>query len=373
MKLRVADRILVFTAGLLLLACCTGIVCQLFFGVNVIAFAERLFSSDSLRVRSILIGIAVLTLLLGCYCVLVLFRHRRRRDRFVFQKNENGDLAISIKALENMVQKCLDQHKEIDAQKLRLESRKDGLLISITGDVAGGISIPLTVEALQKQIRQYVTACSGVEIKGITVQIEGSGEDAPEAPFAIAAPSARPLLREAEENTAVQAHIPDNRNELISDEGSDVVEESAQETQKTQSPASVSEVVPEQDDQDDRPLHQRLFSAQPEPCIVPEPPVNQENQGLDHEDHEQVSEKECAEAEEFAEEMVSMQASEVPSESDAAEPDHMEENESNKEDVVPASDEISEPQLSGDSSFLESLKAFDHAIAGEETEEKDHE
>jgi hypothetical protein len=59
--------------------------------------------------------------------------------------------------------------------------------------VAGGVSIPLTVDALQQQIKQYVTACSGVEVKDIRVQIESSGEDAKESLYAIEAPTAKAL------------------------------------------------------------------------------------------------------------------------------------------------------------------------------------
>ena len=273
MRLRVSDRILVAVAGLLLIAICAGMIAQLFFGVDVAGVAVRAFSSESPRVRWALTALAAFLLLLGLYCLFVLFRHRKRKDKFILQKNDGGELAISINALENMVQKCLDQQENISVKKVYLENRKDGLLIRLDGSVAGGISIPLTVEALQKQIRQYVTACSGVEIKGIRVQIEASGEDAENAPFAIAAPISRPLLKEAEEKTA--SHQND-------DAAPAVLPQNPQETEPVQTQAPVQESAiprPEPviiDDDDDRPLHQRLFSAQPENCIVPEPPAGPE-------------------------------------------------------------------------------------------------
>ena len=45
MKLRIADRILVACAGLLLLAACAGLVAQLFFGADLVSLAVRAFSS----------------------------------------------------------------------------------------------------------------------------------------------------------------------------------------------------------------------------------------------------------------------------------------------------------------------------------------
>ena len=176
MRLRIADRILVAIAGLLLLAICAGIVAQMFFSVDLVSLAVRAFSSDAPQVRWGLIGLATVFLLLGGYCVMVLFRHRRRKDKFILQKNDSGELAISVKALEHMVQKCVDQHPEMDIQHLYLENRKDGLLIRLRGSVAGGISIPLTVEALQKQNAGILfagdEATTDIKVTGYPVQFE---------------------------------------------------------------------------------------------------------------------------------------------------------------------------------------------------------
>ena len=336
MRLRILDRILVAVAGLLLLACCAGIVAQLFFNVNLVDFAAKAFQSERTEARIALIAAAVLLLLLGLYCVAVLFRHRKRKDKFILQRNDNGELAISVKALENMVQKCLDQHREIDVKNLYLENRKDGLLIRIRGSVAGGISIPLTVEALQKQIRQYVTACSGVEVKGIRVQIESSGEDAKDAPFAIAPPAAKPLLHEAAEKPApepvkpVESMPADNGAQPAAVPGSGAV---------TAPPAA--EIPTEEED--DRPLHQRLFSPKQEPCIVPVPPA------------EEKAQEEAAPAS-------------TPEQDAAAEPENAESEPKDAEaQNAPAEEqETREEEKRGeaDPAFLESLKAFDDLVTG---------
>lgn len=269
MKLRIADRILVAIAGLILIACCAGIVAQMFFETDLVALAGKVFSKNTPEFRVCLIALAAILFLLGLYCILVLFRHRRRRDKFILQKTDNGELAISLKALENLVAKCLEQHDELTVQSQHLENQRDGLLIRIRGTVAGGISIPLTVETLQKQIKQYVTACSGVEVKGIQVRIEDSGEDAKDAPFAIEAPAAMPLLRSAEKQPDTdrpqQEEEPEPKAAFTAD--------------PVTVPADVKDYsipIPDEDDTDDRPLHQRLFSPKAEPCIVPEPPKPEE-------------------------------------------------------------------------------------------------
>lgn len=283
MKIRILDRILVALAGLLMIAGVAALAAQLFFGKNVAGRVTTWLNNDSLRVYIIIAGILIC--LLGVYCVLLLFRHKGRDGKFVMQRTENGELAISLKALETMVQKCLEQHKEVNAQAVSLDNQKGSLLIRIRGTVAGGISIPLTVETLQQQIKQYVTACSGVEVKDIRVEIESSGPDAKDAPFKIEAPAARGLLKGTGEEPlpTTEAVKPEEKAKPAApDEKKETTEAEAPAAEKTQAEDELSAAAaaaallmnqaPEDDD--DRPMHQRLFSTVEEPCVMPMPPTD---------------------------------------------------------------------------------------------------
>ena len=317
MKIRILDRILVAVAGLLVLAGCAALAAQLFFGKDVAAWAGRILADESVRIW--LIAALALLLILGVYCVLILFRHRSRHDKFVMQKTENGELSISLKAMESMVQKCLDPHKELSVQSVRLENQKGGLLIRIRGTVAGGVSIPLTVDALQQQIKQYVTACSGVEVKDIRVQIESSGPEATESLYAIEAPTARALpssgvkeekpVEHAEEKTE---EIPDEELETIAAEIPKPEPAEAENEEEAEEPTVVvpeaAVVAAEQlkkeapEEEDDRPMHQRLFSSYEEPCVMPMPPEKEEITEAAAEEVEKAVEEKAEAAEEKAEE-----------------------------------------------------------------------
>ena len=291
MKIRILDRILVALAGLLMIAGVAALAAQLFFGKDVAGRVTSWLNNDSLRVYIIIAGILICAI--GIYCVLLLFRHRGRNGKFIMQRTESGELAISLKALESMVQKCLDQHKEVNAQSVSLDNQKGSLLIRIRGTVAGGISIPLTVDTLQQQIKQYVRACSGVEVKDIRVEIESSGPDAKDAPFKIEAPAAKGLLKGAgEEPLPTEAAKPEEKAETAAPEGNaeTAVPEEKKVTAEAEAPvaenpqpedelsaaaaaaALLMNQAPEEDD--DRPMHQRLFSTVEEPCVMPMPPMN---------------------------------------------------------------------------------------------------
>lgn len=289
MRIRILDRILVAVAGLLMLAICAGLVAQVFFHVDIVGKVARVLTSDGTWAKIAIAAACVLLLLLGGYCVLILFRHRGRRDKFITQKTESGDLAISLKAMETMVLRCLEPRKEIETQSIRLENQRDGLDILIRGTVASGISIPLTVDTLQKQIRQYVTACSGVEVKNIRVQIESSGEEAKNAPFAIDAPAATPLLQGAEKAEKQAEAAEPEKAEKQAESADAEASEKAEEVREAEDPAPQpmisaaesaiaaaenlrKEYEQEIEEEDDRPIHQRLFSTPAEPCIMPLPP-----------------------------------------------------------------------------------------------------
>lgn len=283
MKIRVLDRILVALAGLLMLAGVTGVALQMFFGKNVTGHISSLLENNTARV--LIIIAMVLLFCLGVYCLLLLFRHRGRKEKFVLQRTDNGELAISLKALESMIQKCLEPHKELSAQSVHLENQKGGLIVRIRGSVAGGVSIPLTVDALQQQIKQYVTACSGVEVKDIRVQVETSGPDAKDAVFAIDPPVTPALLNAAEkaeagkraEKPEAAPMTPDEIEKVLAEvppPNPSEAEESAVPVPVPAAAAAAAEMLRNEapPEEDDRPIHQRLFSSPEEPCVMPMPP-----------------------------------------------------------------------------------------------------
>ena len=245
---------------------------------------NRIFSVNATVFSAVLIIALVILVILGFYCLLILFRHRGRRDKFVMQKTENGELSISLKAMESMVQKCL-----------------------------------LTVDALQQQIKQYVTACSGVEVKDIRVQIESSGPEATESLYAIEAPTARALpssgVKEEKPVETVEEKVEEITPEELESIAAEIPKPEPAEAEGEAEPEEPAVVVPEAavvaaeqlkkeapEEDDDRPMHQRLFSSYEEPCVMPMPPEKEEITEAAAEEAEKAVEETAEAAEEKAEE-----------------------------------------------------------------------
>ena len=246
MKIRIADRILVALAGLILLLLAVILLDQTLLPMGVTAWLQQLTTpvsaqpSHALYITAVIACVAVLALL-GLYCLGMLFRHQKKSKRgFVMQQTECGELSISVRAIEGLVQKCVDRHDEIHVMSTALDTTRDGLVIRLRIGLAGGVNIPLAVAALQKQIKQYVTSCSGVDVKEVKVQVETSSKGK-DSPFTV-------------------ADLPEKVEPLP------VVED----TSPVLTAAAIREEAAEEPR---RPLHQRLFRRAEEPANMPQPPV----------------------------------------------------------------------------------------------------
>lgn len=272
MKIRIADRVLVALAGLVLLTVCGAVLAQVFFDAKIIDTAGVLgavFAAEEGKLPLIVIGVAAACLLVGIYCVCMLFRHRRGKKGFVMQQTENGELAIAIKAMEGLVHKCVECHPELKLVNTHLEPSKDGVTVDLRIALASGVSIPLAVGALQKQIRQYITACSGVDVKEVRVQVDTTSDKVAESPYAVPELLQNPpaLLREAEK-PAAPAQVVETAPAAAP--VAPPVPPSPAVTAMHVVPAVPVEEI---DEKDDRPMHQRLFGIEDQPATVPVPPV----------------------------------------------------------------------------------------------------
>jgi uncharacterized alkaline shock family protein YloU len=127
--------------------------------------------------RIVVIGMGALQLIGSLLLFSIPGRIRYKRKDFVIQQNDSGEIRISIKAIENLVRKCTDTHEEFNMSSLRVKNYRDGVVVDLKGTVPDNISIPLATESMQKQIRQYLTVSSGVNVK--TVNVDLADTDAP--------------------------------------------------------------------------------------------------------------------------------------------------------------------------------------------------
>ncbi len=172
MKLKWIQRFILFFGGVIVfLIGAAGIL--VLSGVLDFTIPDALEGNYYSWQRLAVCGCCLYLMLYALYVFFYPGKYHYSDKDFIVQKTEGGDLLISVKAIESLVQQCVDRHEEIKASNLRvIPSKKDGVVVKMKATMPSNISIPLAVANLQKQIKQYVMASSGVAVKNVIVTVE---------------------------------------------------------------------------------------------------------------------------------------------------------------------------------------------------------
>ena len=287
MKKNIFVRLLAALGGIVLWLLALCALAEVFFRIPLTAKVGQLLNAGTPAAVLITLVAAIVLCVLGTCCLMMLSGKRAvARKGFVMQKGENGAIGVSIKSIEGLVQTCVKQHEVVESAKISVVERRDGIVILLNIEEAAGVNIPLAVGALQKQIKQYVNTCTGVDVHEVRVMVENTERSVSESPFAVEKPVVLAAAAPAAEAAPV-LETPAPVEEAPAAEVAPVLESPAYETINAAEAAPVQEavsipvvpvtpiipVMPEiAEEEDDRPLHQRLFGMEEEPVFVPAPP-----------------------------------------------------------------------------------------------------
>ncbi len=170
------DRVLIILCTILLLglaALMLGMIVGLIPVAAVIQQLNGLLENRTLRILCSVAAVALVILAALAFCI-VLPRRKARSSSFAIQETEHGALKISVKALDHLVQKCVAQHPELTVVSSAIHSDEETVHVDLRCTLQSDINIPLAISSLQKQIKQYVEACSGVEVDAVRVVVEAT-------------------------------------------------------------------------------------------------------------------------------------------------------------------------------------------------------
>lgn len=212
-------------------------------------------SNMTVKIKLLLIAAAAVLVILALRLIAVTLPPKKKRSsNFALQRNENGMVRISVKALEALVQRCLNQHPEIKVVSSSLSSDEECVRVDVHVALQSDISMPLAIDSLQKQIKRYLEACSGVKVEEVRVFVDGAlpaSEKSAESPFAIPASllgqeplvgtkEDEPLLVAVDEvpEEAVPAEEVEAEAEKTEDKAAEESGEEAAESQPEEAPAA---------------------------------------------------------------------------------------------------------------------------------------
>ena len=161
MKHPVWDRILILLCALIALGCAAGVDALIIGKISFDMITGWIASVDMSRfvVKAAMAGIAALFVLLFLLLFAMILPSRKKRSsNYAIQRNENGMVRISLKALETLVNKCLNQHAELKVVTSSLYSDEESIRVDVHISLQSDISMPLAISALQKQIKNTADA-----------------------------------------------------------------------------------------------------------------------------------------------------------------------------------------------------------------------
>lgn len=383
-KKSIPVRILTALGGVALLALAACVVAEGFFGVQLTAAAGSLLASKQIVavLVKILGTLALLTLAVAAVICALPGRKPRQTDS-IMQKGDHGTFGITVNAIKKMVLACAAKHPEIIQTDVSVREVREGIVILMNVEQAGGVSIPLSIDLLQKQVSQYVKGRTGLDVAEVRVMVDNVSDDHVASEFEVEDLVVRSgSVVRTEDHGAENSEVPDTMatlQQIAEITQQTQVEEPAVEPvqppmplQKLEAAVTASERL---DDilqpmpaepaadfvEEEKPLHQRVFGAGEEPITVAMPPEMQhEPQAVnvvetadapEHAESEKPAEEPAAPQEETPEEdwtAPSMQAAadavltgnldapEEPESKEAPEADQAEEDEEKPEETQPA-------------------------------------
>lgn len=181
MKMKFWDRMILRIGAVLSLLC----------GIGTAVCGGVLYAKDwaalngetcwwLLNAPVLLIGAGALVALISLYNLLLPRRYHKGRHAFVVQSTDMGELRIAVSAIENLILKCVETHKEVKVQDISLTNRRGAVNVQLRVTMDSNVSIPHAVEQIQSQIKRYLAASSGIEVRDITISVERTeGETQP--------------------------------------------------------------------------------------------------------------------------------------------------------------------------------------------------
>ena len=198
MKMKVIDRIiLAFYA--IVSAVALFIMCLCFIGG---AAAVNLNALGWMRPVS---WVLVLGLIAECVRLIVLqfrFDPGTPKNSAAVQTTDEGDVRVSVRAMETLTRRAIAQNKEVLESKLRVINNDASVKVEIDIIVGSDTHVPALTTELQRSVKGMIEEYAGVAVEKVVVLVSDIRETTPALP----APAAEPVQAVVVEAEKVEVH-----------------------------------------------------------------------------------------------------------------------------------------------------------------------
>lgn len=182
MKLRWYDRVLVALGGLVLIALgalvilwASGLLTDIIPGVAAI----DTWLGDGWQWTPLMILIGVLLLVWGLWLLIRPFRRGSEPGGkyYTLQTEEDGNVRISVHAIDHLVRRCIEAYGQIVSAKVRIGGTESAMRITLHLVLRSDVRIPTLVEELREDIKRSLEHSAGVTVETVEIYVDATRDD----------------------------------------------------------------------------------------------------------------------------------------------------------------------------------------------------
>ena len=178
MKMKFWDRVILRIGAVLTMlgGILTAVCGAMIYGMNL---------GEGIVMKSIplvLICAGVVIALISLFNLVLPRRYHTGRHAFIVQPTDMGELRIAVSAIENLILKCVETHKEVKVQDIAIINRRGAVSVMLRVTMDSNVSIPHAVEQIQTQVKRYLLASSGIDVHDISISVDRTEGDAKPVP-----------------------------------------------------------------------------------------------------------------------------------------------------------------------------------------------
>lgn len=177
---KIIDRLLLFIFSL---AVMVAAFCMLAAAFNWIPlektqdFVRRVYTETNPAIA--FIAGCVILLLIAVRLFYISIRASQEQAPSIDQKNEWGDIRISIETVENLALKSASRTRGVKDLRARVRVGSAGIEVMIRSMVDGETSIPALTEEMQNTVKQHIEEITGIPVANVSVFIANIVQSAP--------------------------------------------------------------------------------------------------------------------------------------------------------------------------------------------------
>jgi Uncharacterized protein conserved in bacteria len=170
---RVIDKLLLFVYSIVIGAASIGLFCISLRWIpeQTAVDAVSQFYGDVQWVQAAGAIVGVVLFLISLRLFYISVKRSGSTSQSIDQRNEFGDIRISMETVENLALKAAAKHRGLKDLRARITISEAGLDIVIRTVVDGDSSIPALTEEIQRSVKGHVEDITGIPVAGVSVYV----------------------------------------------------------------------------------------------------------------------------------------------------------------------------------------------------------